>query len=52
MRARDSVLNVRWGIICTPTRMMASDGKLLSLYFYRFYKVFSKYLKIHTIFAI
>ena len=27
MRARDSELNVRWGIICTPTRMMASDGK-------------------------
>lgn len=27
MRARDSDLNIRWGTICTPTRMMASDGK-------------------------
>ena len=27
MRARDSELNIRWGTICTPTRMMASDGK-------------------------
>ena len=27
MRARDPELNVRWGTICTPTRMMASDGK-------------------------
>ena len=26
MRARDPELNVRWGTICTPTRMMASDG--------------------------
>ena len=27
MRARDIELNDRWGTICTPTRMMASDGK-------------------------
>ncbi len=27
MRARDSELSTRWGTICTPTRMMASDGK-------------------------
>ena len=27
MRARDPELNDRWGTICTPTRMMASDGK-------------------------
>ena len=27
MRARDPELNARWGTICTPTRMMASDGK-------------------------
>lgn len=27
MRARDPELNSRWGTICTPTRMMASDGK-------------------------
>ena len=27
MRARDSELNLRWGTICTPTRMKASDGK-------------------------
>ena len=27
MRARDPELNVRWGTICTPTRMVASDGK-------------------------
>ena len=27
MRARDTELNTRWGTICTPTRMMASDGK-------------------------
>lgn len=27
MRARDSELNIRWGTICTPTRMMASDGE-------------------------
>lgn len=27
MRARDPELNLRWGTICTPTRMMASDGK-------------------------
>ena len=28
MRARDPELNSRWGTICTPTRMMASDGKI------------------------
>lgn len=28
MRARDPELNVRWGTICTPTEMMASDGKV------------------------
>ena len=27
MRSRDPELNSRWGTICTPTRMMASDGK-------------------------
>lgn len=30
MRARDPELNARWGTICTPTRMMASDGKCYS----------------------
>ena len=28
MRARDPELNSRWGTICTPTRMMAADGKI------------------------
>ena len=28
MRARDPELNSRWGTICTPTRMMAADGKV------------------------
>ena len=28
MRARDTELNLRWGTICTPTRMMAADGKI------------------------
>ena len=28
MRARDPELNFRWGTICTPTRMMAADGKV------------------------
>ena len=27
MRSRDPELDYRWGTICTPTRMMASDGK-------------------------
>jgi len=27
MRARDPELNLRWGTICTPTRMKAVDGK-------------------------
>ena len=27
MRARDSELNARWGTICTPTEMIAADGK-------------------------
>lgn len=27
MRARDPELNFRWGTICTPTEMMAADGK-------------------------
>ena len=27
MRARDLELNLRWGTICTPTRMKAADGK-------------------------
>ena len=27
MRARDPELNSRWGTICTPTEMMAADGK-------------------------
>lgn len=27
MRSRDSELDSRWGTICTPTRMRASDGK-------------------------
>ena len=27
MRARDPELNSRWGTICTPTRMIAADGK-------------------------
>jgi len=28
MRTRDPELNSRWGTICTPTEMMASDGKI------------------------
>ena len=28
MRARDPELNSNWGTICTPTRMMAADGKM------------------------
>ena len=28
MRVRDPELNSRWGTICTPTRMMAADGKV------------------------
>lgn len=28
MRLRDPELNVRWGTICTPTQMTASDGKI------------------------
>lgn len=28
MRARDPELNSRWGTICTPTKMRATDGKL------------------------
>ena len=27
MRGRDPELNIRWGTICTPTRMLAADGK-------------------------
>ena len=27
MRSRDPELNARWGTICTPTRMLAMDGK-------------------------
>lgn len=27
MRARDEELDSRWGTICTPTEMIASDGK-------------------------
>ena len=27
MRSRDPELNSRWGTICTPTRMKATDGK-------------------------
>ena len=27
MRSRDPELNASWGTICTPTRMMATDGK-------------------------
>jgi len=27
MRSRDPELNSKWGTICTPTRIMASDGK-------------------------
>ena len=27
MRKREPELNARWGTICTPTRMMAADGK-------------------------
>ena len=27
MRSRDPELDLRWGTICTPTRMMAADGK-------------------------
>lgn len=30
MRARDPELNARWGTICTPTKMQASDGKFYS----------------------
>ena len=28
MRSRDPELDLRWGTICTPTRMMAADGKI------------------------
>lgn len=28
MRVRDYELNIRWGTICTPTEMMAADGKV------------------------
>ena len=28
MKLRDPELNVRWGTICTPTQMTASDGKI------------------------
>ena len=28
MRSRDPELDLRWGTICTPTRMMAADGKV------------------------
>ena len=31
MRARDPELSSRWGTICTPTRMMASDGKYYNI---------------------
>ena len=27
LRTRDSELNLRWGTICTPTEMVAADGK-------------------------
>ena len=27
MRKRDPELDARWGTICTPTRMQATDGK-------------------------
>ena len=27
MRSRDPELNLKWGTICTPTRMQAADGK-------------------------
>ena len=27
MRSRDPELDFKWGTICTPTRMMAADGK-------------------------
>lgn len=30
LRARDSELNLRWGTICTPTEMRATDGKKTS----------------------
>ena len=30
MRSRDPELNVRWGTICTPTRMMAADRSPIS----------------------
>lgn len=30
MRVRDPELNARWGTICTPTKMQASDGKFYS----------------------
>lgn len=30
MRTRDPELNARWGTICTPTKMQASDGKFYS----------------------
>ena len=28
MRSREPELNARWGTLCTPTRMLASDGKI------------------------
>ena len=28
MRSRDEELNLKWGTICTPVRMMAPDGKM------------------------
>ncbi len=31
MRSRDSELNSNWGTICTPVKMIASDGKLRNI---------------------
>jgi len=28
MRSRDNQLNDKWGTICTPLKLMASDGKM------------------------
>ena len=28
MRSRDPELNLKWGTICTPVKMIAADGKL------------------------
>lgn len=38
MCARDPELNLRWGTICTPTRMKAADGKYYQTHPATFYE--------------